>query len=281
MTSNENMGHVSPVISSLQLVDIDVRDDYYDAQVAQIRSNIVSASSHTGYRNSIVRFIMWLSDNKPNLVTPEIQRQISNRDEPEEARRQILLSHLCNCSSNNPPILLEELGARDFMRWMVTLRRDDGRYFAKTTYSGHRSALFYLFKIYDRAQTTVFQEELSRFFAGLKREIVQMASVSGTSLKEGKDPLPFDVLKELGREMIIRRDPDTTFGHLFLLLSWNLMCRASNTVRIYYQHIEWRNDALCIYFSHHKGDQSGDRPKDPRHIYANPLAPEVAFFNSL
>jgi len=39
--------------------------------------------------------------------------------------------------------------------------------------------------------------------------------------------------------------------------------------------MEWREDALCIYFCQMKNDQLGERPRDPRHVYANPLAPEI------
>ena len=71
------------------------------------------------------------------------------------------------------------------------------------------------------------------------------------------------------------------FGHCFLLLCWNLVCRAGNTVSICHSHLEWQGDALRIYFAHMKNDQSGERPRDPRHVYANPLHPEVCPILSL
>ena len=48
-----------------------------------------------------------------------------------------------------------------------------------------------------------------------------------------------------------------------------------NGLGVCYEHMEWRGDAMCIYFAHMKNDQLGDRPRDPRHIYANPIIPEV------
>ena len=36
-------------------------------------------------------------------------------------------------------------------------------------------------------------------------------------------------------------------------------------------YIEWTTDCLSIYFAHMKNDQTGDRKRDPRHIYANPI----------
>ena len=53
------------------------------------------------------------------------------------------------------------------------------------------------------------------------------------------------------------------------------MCRSANTVTIHLHHMEWREDCLAIYFAHMKNDQSGERKRDPRHIYANPVDPVV------
>eukprot|EP00644_Phytophthora_capsici_P001409 jgi/Phyca11/104822/e_gw1.10.343.1 len=53
------------------------------------------------------------------------------------------------------------------------------------------------------------------------------------------------------------------------------MCRSANAFGIRHGHIEWNGDALCIYFAHQKNDQEGTRPRDPKHIYANPLNPSI------
>jgi hypothetical protein len=53
------------------------------------------------------------------------------------------------------------------------------------------------------------------------------------------------------------------------------MCRSNNVFGIDYSHMNWGEDSLCIYFSHSKADQLGERPKDPRHVYPNPEMPEI------
>ncbi|ETP27677.1 hypothetical protein F442_23046, partial [Phytophthora nicotianae P10297] len=53
------------------------------------------------------------------------------------------------------------------------------------------------------------------------------------------------------------------------------MARAANTVSLCYSHMEWGEDALRVFFAHMKNDQRGTRPRDPRHIYANPLMPAI------
>jgi hypothetical protein len=52
------------------------------------------------------------------------------------------------------------------------------------------------------------------------------------------------------------------------------MARWSNTFSVACNHMEWKSDSLCIYFAHMKNDQT-DRPRDPRHIYANSVSPEI------
>lgn len=45
---------------------------------------------------------------------------------------------------------------------------------------------------------------------------------------------------------------------------------------IFYEHIEWFEDSLRIYFIQMKNDQLGERPRDPRHLYVNPVNPEIS-----
>jgi hypothetical protein len=40
--------------------------------------------------------------------------------------------------------------------------------------------------------------------------------------------------------------------------------------------MSWREDALCVLFAQMKNDQLGTRPRDPRHLYANPHDPEIS-----
>lgn len=39
--------------------------------------------------------------------------------------------------------------------------------------------------------------------------------------------------------------------------------------------MEWIGDSLGVYVPHQKNDQEGEKPRDPKHIYSNPLRPEV------
>ena len=85
----------------------------------------------------------------------------------------------------------------------------------------------------------------------------------------------FSLYQFLSLQFMSQGSTDFIFSHLYLTISWNLMCRAGNTGSICFEHVEWSEDALKIYFCHMKNDQTGDRPRDPRHIYANTLIPQI------
>ncbi|KUF87541.1 cysteine desulfurase [Phytophthora nicotianae] len=81
--------------------------------------------------------------------------------------------------------------------------------------------------------------------------------------------------RAVARSMLQSTKKQDIFGHIFLLTCWNLMCRAKNSESIRYGHISWYEDSLTITFAHMKNDQDGSRPRDPRHVYSNPIMPEV------
>ncbi|KAH9095362.1 hypothetical protein LEN26_017811 [Aphanomyces euteiches] len=133
----------------------------------------------------------------------------------------------------------------------------------------------YLYSTYGVPMTAEFAAELTLFYKGLKRSVAQTSHETGGRLTEGKEPLPFSLFKLICKEMLRTGGKDIIFCHLFLVLTWNLMCWAGNGETIHFAHMAWHEDALAIQFGHMKNDQEGERPKDPRHVYANPKSPDV------
>ena len=68
---------------------------------------------------------------------------------------------------------------------------------------------------------------------------------------------------------------------LLMTLSWNLMSRVSNTLNLHVSHMQWINDALGVFFGVMKNDQLAELPRDPRHVYSNPLQPHICPILSL
>eukprot|EP00968_Pinguiococcus_pyrenoidosus_P019214 scaffold2044_cov247-Pinguiococcus_pyrenoidosus.AAC.14 len=103
---------------------------------------------------------------------------------------------------------------------------------------GDQHSLFNLFVDYD--QLGVYNEidkSVRPLVKGLKRTIAQANQESGEVLHEGKLPLSFEAYAFMGRMFLedsvaSNAHCDGPFAHLYLTLSWCLMCRSSNTSKI-------------------------------------------------
>jgi hypothetical protein len=94
-------------------------------------------------------------------------------------------------------------------------------------------------------------------------------------LKPGKAAMPVELYNFLGLHLLQSSSKDAVFARTFMLISWNLMCRASNSATIAYSHMGWTSDTLTILFSQMKNDQEGRFAKHSRHVYANPGQPHI------
>jgi hypothetical protein len=65
------------------------------------------------------------------------------------------------------------------------------------------------------------------------------------------------------------------FCHLFHLMGWNTMSRCSNTSTISFNHLGWQDDSLLVYICQAKNDKEGLLCDKPKHIFANPVLPEI------
>ena len=53
------------------------------------------------------------------------------------------------------------------------------------------------------------------------------------------------------------------------------MARSINTANISLRHMDWNGDALHIYICQAKNDQEGEKSDFPKHVFANPVMPEI------
>lgn len=165
---------------------------------------------------------------------------------------------------------------KSFELYLAHIRKKaDGTSMVVGTVSGHRSAVTYLFTCFGKTFSPEFEKRLTTFFKGLSRVTAQEKQSGIGKVKEGKDAMQFALYQFISLYLLQRGTRDNVFMRTFMILSWNLMCRASNTETICFSHMEWIEDALGVYFAHQKNDQEGTRPKDPRHIYANPAMPAI------
>jgi hypothetical protein len=246
------------------------------AEVSSIRANTVAAGSKAAYRRSAVKFLAWLYIQRQDLLTNECMAYLNAATD-----RTVALFELLSRAPQTPPIAFDTIQASDFLMWIVTLRKSDGSTPGYSTYNTHRAAFFNLFRDYKRTMSKDLESELSNHFKGLKRQSARQIANGLAEVKVGKDPLSFSLYRYLGLQIMGQTSREYVFARCFMVLCWNLMSRASNAFGIRHSHMEWHEDALSIYFSHMKNDQAADRPRDPRHVYANPLMPEICPILSL
>ena len=265
------------------------------AEVAEIRANTVAPNSRLIYANSMARFIHWLLENNPDAVCEDfIDALEAKGGQTKENVKWLLNNH------EVPPFSFGRFDAKIFMAWIVSLRTSGGERPGYQSYNSHRSALFNLFRDYGETMSPFLVREMANNFkgflfnAGLKRTATQAIGRGDGSVKVGKDPLPFglykflcqEFLKESGRELVFAQCFMVAF-HLTKVICSNLMCRSANAVNIKFEHMFWKEDALCIYFAQQKNDQNGERKRYPRHVYPNPIIPghptitKISFFHPI
>ena len=120
-----------------------------------------------------------------------------------------------------------------------------------------------------------FRQEMSTFSRGIKRKVTQEKMESGLSLEKGKKTMNFDVYKLMCQKMLEINSDEGPFAHLFLILEWNLMARASNCMNFWLGHFEWRHNCLVFFFGKSKRDQTGENSDSPWHVYSNPCEPSI------
>ncbi|KAF1791130.1 hypothetical protein GQ600_4359 [Phytophthora cactorum] len=233
-------------------------------EVTSARASSISSNPRASYLSSTTRFLEWMFTNKRSVIHDSFANAIV-LDANGKATRNSIKAALSSAPSN-PPIHFDRITAREIMTWIVSMKNANGTYHSFSTYAGHH---------YHQVMSLDLARELSSHFKGFQRKVAAAVSQGRGQIKVGKDPMPLGLYKRIATAMLTSPLRDMIFARTFMILSWNLMSRAANTASVCYGHLEWLEDALCVYFAHMKNDQRGSRPRDPRHVYSNPTAPEI------
>ncbi|KUF90746.1 hypothetical protein AM588_10002849 [Phytophthora nicotianae] len=206
-----------------------------DEEVALTRASTIATKSRASYLNSTVRMLTWMLRHKPLLV-PRPFRDALRFENGAEATKTSILTALSS-APENPPLLFNDVKAADFLAWILSMKNKSGGYHSFSTYAGHRSAFYNLFRDYHCTMTSQLERELSCHFKGLQHRIAGAISSGDGSIKVGKDPMTFGLYRRIAEEMMKSSSRDMVFARTFLLVSWNLMARAANTVSLCYDNI--------------------------------------------
>ncbi|KAG3125449.1 hypothetical protein PI126_g22758 [Phytophthora idaei] len=133
-------------------------------QVQIVRSNTVNSKSKSVYLYGIVKYILWLHANKPDIVDPNLRILLSSvvaedDDEAYKQKQQHVKAYMASNSRQSPvnPLVAE---VNDFECFLMSLRKKDGKSPGKSVYSSMKSSLFHFLKYYAVVgkQETLFEQ---------------------------------------------------------------------------------------------------------------------------
>eukprot|EP00834_Sanchytrium_tribonematis_P007833 NODE_780_length_3936_cov_0.468335.p6 type:complete len:102 gc:universal NODE_780_length_3936_cov_0.468335:2373-2068(-) len=95
--------------------------------------------------------------------------------------------------------------------------------------------------------SSTLETELKTHYRGLKRQTAQITTQGNAPIKIGKDALDFLLYRFIAKSFLQIDNRENIFAHCFLLITWNLMCRAGNTVS--FVTATWNGmKILLVYF---------------------------------
>jgi hypothetical protein len=253
-----------------------------DNEVDQLRSEMISAASHKTYILSICSFLLFLyrDDELRHVLNSSFTDYINSHSALNSSQLKKKVKEYLMQVPIPETIDFQVLSERHFIQFVLSLSNSTGGKPSFATYNIHRSGFNHLFRIYRMQKPLVVETELQIYFKSLKRRHQTEIQNGNNSAEVGKRPLSFELYKCMAIQYLQSAGSDAIFGHTFMVLTWKLMCRASNTTTITYSHIEWVNDAMVVEFSQAKNDQLGEH-QHPKHIYANPIIPAICPILSL
>ena len=221
-----------------------------EEKVAGLRRNAVSDTSRRIYERSNLKFVVWLHENHPELIVDGFGENDEGVFVVDVAKQQL------HCAdTGNPPIVLESLEAIHFLSWIVSLKRSDendgdgvlnseNTPLSHSTYNSHRAALTHLFREYNVTMPRLLSDELTTHYKGLKRQLALDAARGQASVRVGKEAMEYALYQWICAFFLRSGKKHLVFAHRFLVLCWNLMCRAGNAVPLVYVSLTWNGKMM-------------------------------------
>ena len=278
---DENQHLVNPVEDEeVSVVEV---EDFFE----RVSKMNIKDETRKGYNSSNRLFLLWLDEYHPECVAEFAKEaleeeylcqkygDIVKHQSKVVVAKALELVTIAN-SMDSSPIIFETTTTSvflNFLKYRANLRGND--FLSKSGAGGFRSAFRELHKQCGAQFDPKFESVLKELYKGLLRGHAEEKRQKGGRLAEGKDPMSFRLYKALCVWMILDGSKEAVFAHIFICLTWNLICRSKNTVNIHMNHVSWGSDAMIIKFAHTKTDVSGEDQSYARHVYANPYQPEI------
>ena len=142
------------------------------------------------------------------------------------------------------------------------------------TLKKYNTALNNVWRKANRPIPTVYALCMSKLLESSKKFETKMKAAGLIPDTCGRDEMSFRLYRELAWYFLSHGN---MFAHLFLILCWNTMVRNCNCDDLIFEHCAWVGDCFGISVKKTKTNQDGTKTvqSDIKHIYANPVMPEI------
>lgn len=218
---------------------------------AQVRASCISESSRRAYASCINSISRWIEETQED----------SGRFFDELG--SIDLSHFTHVH---------------FEKYLLYRLNTPGKELTASSMGGYWSAMKDLYRTKRIDVPAAYEADMKTFFSGLKR--IESSKIQRGDKKDtGKSAMTFSKYVEFCSKTLSLHD--NGFAHLFCIAQWNLMCRSKSVQTIQTTHLLYADDSIGCVLHQTKTNQEGSGPKDPRHLYANPINPKICFITAL
>lgn len=244
-----------------------------EAQLKELRALTIAEKSRRTYDGYSAQFLLWVLEHDPEILSSEFKIFVQNLQKVTPTTAKMFFK------SGPKPIYFNRLTAKHFLSYIVRLKGQKN--LSYNVYAMHRASLMNLYRDYHESMCLEMKEEIKNHFIGLKRVSAKQIQQGNGQIRTGKERLKMELFKYLCKNMQANPNSEHIFAQSFMIFAWNLVCRAGNVASMCFDHLEWNSDCLGVYFAHSKTDQFGERPREAKHIYANPIHPYICPILSL
>ncbi|ETV65002.1 hypothetical protein H257_18206 [Aphanomyces astaci] len=210
----------------------DVSTRQQSITVQDLRDNRLAEGSKKGYLSGVRQVVAWLRESgRSGTINPD------------------------------GSINLDVFSYEDFTEFVLYKYKSAG--VSLSTLSGYRSAIKDYYSRQNVALSAGFVTDATAIYQGIRR-LCASETQTGAIKPGGKQPLRYHQYQELCRASLTKLDAG--FTHLFLTLSWNLMCRSRSTETVRVDHLSDEGDSIGVTFFKSKTDQGGTKRRDPKHL---------------
>jgi hypothetical protein len=267
------------------------------------------------YLNEVMIFGDWVRNNQEDWLTEhgkikydELNAEIENEKSRQRRKRMKSSWKILMQKARDKPIFqIDKFTPKRFMEFIaIQANQFTGNALGRSGYGGKRSVFVFLVKLHNgRGHSQDFEDELSALWKGFLRKNTKRktrrqpqeddgndddSSDSESEIdsdeeqddheefKEGKDPMSPELYRKVCKWLVEWGTLEGIFAALFIVMTWNLVCRGNNTAKVRFSHMSWNIfDAMGVNFRHTKTQQMGEAKRQKRNLYSNPFEECIDF----